>query len=180
MDHDVRDAEVAELLKGAFRRYPTGVAVISAAGPEGPVGLTASSVASVSLAPPALSFSVMATRSAAALLAAPSFVVHLLGAAHAALARDFARTGGPRFTPDQGWGTLPTGEPILPGALAALRGTPLHRVPVGDSTLVVANVVEVFPGPDDGRLVHHAGRFSAWGVDIVDHGTPPHDRSHQQ
>ena len=156
----VADVPVGELLKGAFRRYPTGVAVISAAGPDGPVGLTASSVASVSLDPPALSFSVMGTRSARALLAAPSFVVHLLGTAHASLAREFARTGGARFTPEQGWGTLPTGEPILPGALAALRGTPLHRVPVGDSTLVIANVLEVFPGPDGGRLVHHAGGFS--------------------
>ena len=79
--------DVAELMKGAFRRYPTGVAVISAAGPDGPVGLTASSVASVSVAPSAVSFSVMGTQSAHHLLEAPSFIIHLLGSKQADLAR---------------------------------------------------------------------------------------------
>lgn len=143
----------------AFRRFPTGVAVICAAGPQGPVGLTASSVASVSMRPPALSFSLMGTRSARLLLDASSFVVHLLGPRHVDLARDFSRPDGPRFAPEQGWRTLPSGEPILPNALAAIRATPLHRLPVGDATLVVAAVHEVFHGPDDGRLIYHDRTF---------------------
>ncbi|MDQ7909738.1 flavin reductase family protein [Phytohabitans sp. ZYX-F-186] len=160
MDRGAAPEPVTERFREAFRRYPTGVALICAAGPEGPVGLTASSVASVSLAPPALSFSVMGTRSARLLLEAPSFVVHLLGRKHVDLARAFAQTGGARFVPEQGWRTLPSGEPILPSALAALRATPLHLVPVGDATLVVASVVEVFHGPDDGALIHHARAFA--------------------
>ncbi|MCW6003262.1 flavin reductase family protein [Micromonospora sp. CPCC 205371] len=151
--------DLGEQLKQAFRRYPTGVAVISAVGPDGPAGLTASSVASVSVAPPALSFSVSRSRSARVILDAPSFVVNILGSRHVRLARDFSRPGGPRFTPEQAWSTLPSGEPILSGAVAALRGTPLHRVPVGDSTLIVASVVEVFHGPDSGRLVYHDRTF---------------------
>jgi flavin reductase (DIM6/NTAB) family NADH-FMN oxidoreductase RutF len=150
---------VSEGMRGAFRRYPTGVAVISAAGPDGPVGLTASSVASVSVEPPALSFSVMGTASARVILAAPSFVVHLLGPKHAELAAGFAHSSGARFTPEQGWSALPSGEPFLPGALAALRAEPLHLIPVGDSTLVVASVLEIFPGPEDGPLVYHARKF---------------------
>ncbi|WP_269059690.1 flavin reductase family protein [Catellatospora vulcania] len=146
-------------LREAFGRYPTGVAVICAAGPQGPVGLTASSVASVSLTVPALSFSVMDTRSARHLLQAESLVVHLLGPAHVGVARDFSRSGGPRFTPDQGWRTLPTGEPFLPGALAALRVRPLRQVPVGDATLVVARVLDVHHGPEGGQLIYHARRF---------------------
>jgi flavin reductase (DIM6/NTAB) family NADH-FMN oxidoreductase RutF len=159
VDQTVARDSLAEQFRGAFRRYPTGVAVITATGPDGPVGLTASSVASVSVSPPALSFSVMGTRSARAILDAPSFVVHLLGPRHAGVARDFSRTGGLRFTPEQGWRILPTGEPILPGALAALRGAALHRVPVGDATLVVASVLEIFFGPEEGRLIYHAQRF---------------------
>jgi flavin reductase (DIM6/NTAB) family NADH-FMN oxidoreductase RutF len=159
VDQTVARDSLAEQFRGAFRRYPTGVAVIAATGHDGPVGLTASSVASVSVTPPALSFSVMGTRSARAILDAPSFVVHLLGPRHAGVARDFSRPGGLRFTPEQGWRTLPTGEPILPGALAALRGAPLHRVPVGDATFVVASVQEVFFGPEEGRLIYHAQRF---------------------
>ncbi|WP_433792616.1 flavin reductase family protein [Actinoplanes sp. CA-252034] len=153
------DTGVGERLKDAFRRFPTGVAVIAAGGPRGPAGLTASSVASVSMDPPALSFSVMGSRSARAILTAPSLTVNLLGPAHLALARAFARSDGPRFTPEQGWDMLPTGEPFLPGAQASLRAVPLHRVPVGDSTVVVATVIEVLLGPARGRLVHHDREF---------------------
>jgi flavin reductase (DIM6/NTAB) family NADH-FMN oxidoreductase RutF len=156
---------IGELFKAAFRRHPTGIAVIAARGPHGPAGLTASSVASVSAEPPALSFSVMASRSARAILEAPSFTVNLLGAGHAGLARDFARSGGPRFTPEQDWSVLPTGEPVLLGAQASLRAAPLHLVPVGDSTVVIATVLEVLLGPPDGRLVHHDREFL-----IHDHG----------
>jgi flavin reductase (DIM6/NTAB) family NADH-FMN oxidoreductase RutF len=150
---------IGELFKAAFRRHPTGLAVIAAPGPDGPAGLTASSVASVSVDPPALSFSVIGSRSARAILEASSFTVNLLGPGHAGLARDFSRTGGPRFTPEQGWSVLPTGEPVLPGAQASLRAAPLHLVPVGDSTVVVATVLEVLLGPARGRLVHHDREF---------------------
>ncbi|MBO3738794.1 flavin reductase family protein [Actinoplanes sp. NEAU-H7] len=146
------DHQVSELFRAAFRRHAAGVAVITAAGPA---GLTASSVASVSTAPPALSFSVMGSRSGRALLGAPSLVINLLGPGHATLARDFASSGGARFTPGQGWADLPTGEPYLPDAVAALRATPLHRVPVGESTLVIAEVIEVILGEPDHPLIHH-------------------------
>ncbi|GIF40710.1 flavin reductase family protein [Actinoplanes xinjiangensis] len=153
------DTGIGERMKAAFRRFPTGVAVIAAAGPRGPAGLTASSVASVSLEPPALSFSVMGGRSARVILDAPSFTVNLLGSAHAGLAHDFARDGGSRFTPEQGWDVLPTGEPFLPGAQANLRVAPLHLIGVGDSTVVVAAILDVLLGPAGGRLVHHDREF---------------------
>jgi flavin reductase (DIM6/NTAB) family NADH-FMN oxidoreductase RutF len=144
--------DLGERLKSAFRRYPTGVAIISA---PGPAGLTVSSVASVSVEPAALSFSVMASRSARAVLSARSFVVNLLGAEHAALAHDFAHAERPRFTPEQGWDVLPSGEPVLTGAPASLRCRPLHLVPVGASTVVVAAVLSVRLGPSGQPLVHH-------------------------
>src|SRR5688572_26306931 len=105
------DTNTVERFKAAFRGHPAGVAVIAAAGPDGPAGLTASSVVSVSVAPPAVSFSVMDSPSALTIAAADSFVVHLLGAEHVDVARSFAVPGGVRFTAEQGWRTLPTGEP---------------------------------------------------------------------
>ncbi|MDR7276081.1 flavin reductase family protein [Catenuloplanes atrovinosus] len=154
------DIGLSTRFREAFRCYPTGVALIAAAGPDGPAGLTASSVSSVSVAPPALSFSVMGSPSARVVTDASAFVVHLLGPAHAAVARDFARPGAPRFTPEQGWDTLPTGEPLLRGAQAALRCRPLHLLPVGTSTVVVAEVVDISLGPDGDRLIHHDRTFS--------------------
>ncbi|WP_433616109.1 flavin reductase family protein [Dactylosporangium sp. CA-139114] len=153
------NSDVVAGFKAAFRGYPTGVAIISVAGPDGPAGLTASSVASVSLAPPALSFSVMDSPSALTIVNAPSLVVNLLGAGHADLAHDFARSGGPRFTPGQGWMTLPTGEPALRDAQAVMRCVPLHRVAVGASTVVVAEVTSVLTGAEDARLIYHGRMF---------------------
>jgi len=152
----------AEAFKAAFRDHPAGVALITAMTPLGPVGLTASSVASVSADPAALSFSVTrATGSAGGLLAAESVVVHLLAADQVEVARAFARSGAPRFTPEQGWDSLPTGEPWLVGAPVALRARITHTLPVGGSSLVVAEVLDVHLGERAPALVYRDRRFHA-------------------
>lgn len=143
----LNEFEAGEALKRAFRDHPAGVAIITAMTPDGPVGLTASSVASVAVDPPALSFSVTrATGSAGGILHADSYVVHLLDSRHATLAQSFAMTGADRFTPDQGWEYLPTGEPHLPHSHAALRCRTLHQLEVGSSVIVVAGVLDAFFG----------------------------------
>lgn len=152
--------ELAEDFRSAFRAHPAGVALVAATTQDGPVGLTASSVASVAVDPLALSFSVTrATGSAGGILGAPSFVVHLLGEQHAEIAQAFARSGAPRFTPEQGWTRLPTGEPLLPDAVTAFRCRFLEQVAVGASTLVVAEVLSVHPGSATAPLLYHDRRF---------------------
>lgn len=149
-------------MKAAFRQHPAGVAIITAMSPSGPVGLTASSVASVAVDPAAIVFSVTrATGSAGAILAADGFVVHLIDDEHSALAQSFAVSGAERFTPEQGWSTLPTGEPYLPAARVALRCRPIQTVPVGSSTVVIAEVVEVTEGRAGRPLVYVDRRFHA-------------------
>ncbi len=134
----------AELFKDAFRNHPAGIAVITAQGTHGPVGLTASSVSSVSADPPVLAFSVStASSSAAALVGADTLVVHLLGADQLGIARLFATRGADRFGGAVEWRTLPTGEPLLTDAPWALRCTILHRLPVGGSMILAAEVLSV-------------------------------------
>ena len=158
----------ADAFKAAFRDHPAGVALITGTTPHGPVGLTASSVASVSAEPAALSFSVTrATGSAGALLAVDSVVVHFLGSQHVDVARAFARSGQPRFTPEQGWSQLATGEPWLADSPAALRCRTLHVVQVGGSSLVVAEVLDVFLGDQAPSLVYRDRRFHR-----LDHAAP--------
>ena len=153
-------SEVGEGLKAAFRAHPAGVAIITAVGPDGPVGLTASSVSSVAVDPAAIVFSVTrATGSAGAILAADSFVVHLIDDEHSVLAQAFAISGSERFTPEQRWSTLPTGEPHLAEARVALRCRPIQTVPVGSSTVVIAEVLEVLPGTAGRPLVYIDRRF---------------------
>ena len=143
----MNEFEAGDALKRAFREHPAGVGLITAQTPEGPVGLTVSSVASVSVDPPALSFSVTrATGSAGGVLHADSFVVHLLDARHADIAQTFAVSGTERFTEAQGWETLPTGEPQLAGVRVALRCRSLHQLEVGSSVIVVAGVLDAHFG----------------------------------
>ncbi|MBP1325166.1 flavin reductase (DIM6/NTAB) family NADH-FMN oxidoreductase RutF [Leucobacter exalbidus] len=149
-DSESRETVIgAEALKRSFREHPAGVSLITAHTAAGPVGLTASSVASVGIDPPAISFSVTrATGSAGGILNAETYLVHLLDSRHAEIAQSFAVSGAERFTEEQGWETLPTGEPYLPGTRAALRCRTLHSLAVGSSVVVVAEVIDaVFQEP---------------------------------
>lgn len=140
---------VSEHFKSAFRAHPAGVAVVTAMGTEGAVGLTASSVASVSADPPVLSFSVSGGRSASRIAAAQTVVVHLLGTDQLELARIFSIPGTPRFTGQMDWELLPTGEPLLRGVPWALRCEIVHRAALGGSVLLAATVLEVRADPSD-------------------------------
>ena len=159
----VEELDDAIRFKRAFRRYPTGVAVVTASPVGGPVGLTASSVASVAAEPAVLSFSVATSgRSAGRLLEARDLTVHLLSASQAHVADAFARAGAPRFTADQGW-ELHRGSWRLPDALAELDCRVESLVPVGGSTIVVVGVVATRLGPASAPLVHHDRTFRRLG-----------------
>ena len=154
----------AAWLRQAFRLYPSGVAIVTASTPDGPVGLTVSSLTSVSAEPPVLSFSLSAaTRSAGALLQAGEVAVHVLPAQRAALAEAFARSGSPRFTPDQGWLLPPGAAPRLPDAVVSLAGRVRDRVPVAGSVLVLVDVTSTLIGPPSAPLLHLDRRFRAVG-----------------
>ena len=164
------ERNVTDAFKDAFRAHPAGVAIITADGGSGPVGLTASSVSSVSAEPPILSFSLASTHGTAGVIAgSETVVVHLLGAENAGLAALFARQGADRFgsTPSR---TLPGGEPLLEEAPVALRCRVDGRIPVGSSILIAATVLEVLPGSTDqeplvyhNRTYHRLGRHSVLG-----------------
>lgn len=163
-DDQAAPAPTARDFKDVFRVHPAGVALITAATPTGPVGLTASSVASVNPDPPALSFSLTrAGASAAAILSAPTFVVHLLDRHDVEIATLYARSGAERFTAEQGWSELATGEPYLPSARAALRCRPITTVPVGGSELVIGEVLEVHRGRASSPVVYYDRRFHPLG-----------------
>ncbi|WP_342023206.1 flavin reductase family protein [Arthrobacter citreus] len=156
---------LTDLFKDAFRAHPAGVAVITAAGGSGPVGLTASSVSSVSADPAILVFSLAsASGSAGVVASAETIVVHLLGARNAGLAGLFARPGSDRFTSSLAWEQLPTGEPLLREVPRALRSRVLGRTAVGSSVLVTAEVLEVLtPGAPDEPLVYHNRTYHRLG-----------------
>lgn len=163
-DSTVPDAEpqhplhvTNELFRIAFRHHPAGVAIVTAANPD-PVGITASSVASVSADPPALSFSVSGGRSAGRVAEADTVVVHLMDAAHVDTVTAYATTGTERFA-EGTWEPAVTGEPVLKDAPWALRCKVIERVPVGSSILVAAEVLEILRGEHSEPLVYHNRAF---------------------
>ncbi|TIC85152.1 flavin reductase family protein [Nocardioides sp. GY 10113] len=156
-------ADLADAFKSGFRRQPNGVALVACATPDGPVGLTASSVASVSADPALLSFSVLRSSvSGATIAGAGGGAVYLLGEQHADLAAAFATRGAERFTAAQGWTTRPGQEgglPALPDALATFWFDHHQVIPAGQAWLVLASVTAVDLGPGEDPLVHHDRHF---------------------
>ncbi|MFV0406353.1 MAG: flavin reductase family protein [Propioniciclava sp.] len=165
------DADPGAAFKEVFRFHPAAVAVITTIDADGPVGLTASSVASVATDPPCLSFSVTRARgSAGRLLRASSVDVHLLRVHHVALARTFAIPGSTRFTDAEGWRYDADGSPLLPDARATLRCQLSTTVPVGSSTLVIAEVTDIILHPETDALLYADRRFGQFDPDIASPG----------
>jgi flavin reductase (DIM6/NTAB) family NADH-FMN oxidoreductase RutF len=117
-------------------RFATGVTVVTARGPSGgPVGMTASSVASVSLTPPLLLVCVDRTHDMhAALEAGQHFVLNVLAADQEALSRRFAGDEENRFD-GVGYKENRQGIPVLDGALASIECVKQTAVPGGDHTV---------------------------------------------
>src|SRR5262245_50479875 len=85
-------------LRTAMAHVPSGVAVVAADTPTGPVGLTVGSFVSASLDPPLLGFLVQHTSTSWPRIAAlPAFSVNVLGEDATATCAAFARSGGDKF-----------------------------------------------------------------------------------
>lgn len=144
-----------EEYKTVFRRHPAGVAVVALRHGDRPVGFTATSVISVSAAPPLLAFSLAETSSSwPALSEARTVTISFLAEGQDDVSARFATSGIDRFA-DGGWSALPTGEPVVDGALSWVRGRILQRIPVGSSFLVSVRALASGVGPDGGPLVYH-------------------------
>ncbi len=150
------------LFRQVFRRHAAGVAVVTTDAGRGPAGVTVTSLASLSAAPPLLSFSIAVTASIwPHLRDAGTAVVHLLGAPHTELAQTFATSGINRFAEPTRWHRLPTGEPVLDGAAAWLRISIEHRHPAGSSHLVIGRIDQVGLAASSPPLLYHDGSYHA-------------------
>lgn len=158
-------------LRRAFRHDASSVWVVTSEHAGSPVGFTAVSVVSVSLAPPILSFNVSRTSSSLdTLVRSGRFAVHLLAADQEDVARRFAGPAAARFADDRTWSWDVDGLPRLEGTLTRLSGDVLRLVDAGDSLLVLGEVSgsdadhepglgRRHDGPED-PLLHHARSYT--------------------
>ncbi|MCT7355868.1 flavin reductase family protein [Streptomyces sp. 15-116A] len=150
-----------DLLRSVFRRHAAGVAVITARGASGPVGFTATSLASVSADPPMLSFGIGTASSSWPAIATGDHVgVHVLAEDQEDLAATFARSGADRFGTDTAWSEGPEGVPLLDGVLAWTVCKVVARVPAADHRIVIAEVLLGDSGGQGRPLLYHQGRFN--------------------
>jgi flavin reductase (DIM6/NTAB) family NADH-FMN oxidoreductase RutF len=153
----------ADAFKRAFRFHPAGVALVTADAGDGPVALTASSVASVSADPPVLTMSISsATSSAQTLTRADTLVVHLLDADDLELAQLGATGGVDRFADTSRWSRLPTGEPFFPEVATLLRGRVVARMVFGASTVLAVHLLDARFHDDAAQKVSLVYHDRAW------------------
>lgn len=147
---------LATSFHGAMRRFPTGVTVITTATADGPHGMTASAVLSVSLDPPTVLVSLdHRSRTCEILRSRGAFAVNVLAGGQHEVASLFARSGGAEAFDGVDWHVLPgTGTPGLAGVVASLDCRVVERFDVADHQIVVGRVVGVDGRPDVEPLVH--------------------------
>src|SRR5580692_7031730 len=112
MDFDAR------AFRDALGSFPTGVAVVTAAGADNAIGITVNSFTSVSLEPPLVLWCMDArSQRHDAFVQAPGFTVSILGTGHREVSSRLAKPGEHRL---DGFALLPTelGPPALAECLA--------------------------------------------------------------
>jgi flavin reductase (DIM6/NTAB) family NADH-FMN oxidoreductase RutF len=118
------------------------VTVITAFGPEGPVGMSANSVTSVSLDPPLVLFCPANTSQTwPAIRGAGHFCINILGGHHEDLCRRFSQRGVDRFA-GVNW-RHDRRAPWLDDAVAWIACTLHSEHAAGDHSIVVAEVDEL-------------------------------------
>jgi flavin reductase (DIM6/NTAB) family NADH-FMN oxidoreductase RutF len=147
----------------AMARLPTAVTVVTAMGPDGPSGLTANAVVSLSLDPPLMLACLdRGARTLRAVEHAGRFGISELGAGHAELASRFS-TKDPQ--PDK-WEGVPWtarhGIPALDEAVVWV-GCELENVLAGGDHVIVTGAVLEVEAREGDPLIFHRGAYRPLG-----------------
>ncbi|HEX5761975.1 MAG TPA: flavin reductase family protein [Solirubrobacterales bacterium] len=149
--------------RAAMGKLPTGVTVVSAAGPEGPAGATANAVVSLSIEPMLMLACLdRGSRTLLAVQAANRFGISVLHAGQEEIARSFA-TKAP--VPDKWHGiawSKRDGIPAIDGALVWVACDLRDVIAGGDHVIVTGEVCDL-AASDGEPLVFHRGAYRPLG-----------------
>ena len=146
--------------RAALGMFATGVTIVTARGADGaPVGLTANSFNSVSLAPPLVLWSLARSAgSMPAFRAGSHYAINVLAKDQKALAERFALRGADRWAGVkfiEGAG----GAPLLEGCAATFECFNRSRYEEGDHVIFVGEVERCTHRADAQPLIFHGGRY---------------------
>lgn len=151
----------------ALSSFATGVTLVTVADGRDDLGTTVSAFCPLSLSPPLILISLIASSYPAEVLSrVDRFAVTVLAAGQRALAGQFAVSGRPgarRVLEGTEHGRGGHSRALIPaGGLAALECVASERLPAGDHLLVIASVVAVPYVAESGTpLIRFAGRYPA-------------------
>ena len=144
----------------AISLFATGVTVITAHAPSGPMGMTASAVCSLSVDPVQLLVCIsqrLPTHNA--LVDSRRFAVNVLGEGQSDLARHFATPARDKFAGLQT--SSCDGIPLLDRAIAHFVCDVHERFPGGDHSIFIGNVLKLGLRRGSRPLLYFASEFGA-------------------
>ena len=150
------------VMREVLGHFVSGIVVVTAACPDGPIGFTCQSFASLSLDPPLVSFAPARTSSTwPRIRASGAFCINVLAADHQEISVGFARptsTGVDKFD-GVAWRPGPSGAPVLDGVSAWIDCTLWNEYDGGDHTIAVGRVLDLGAAPERLPLLYYRGRY---------------------
>ncbi|GAW47991.1 MULTISPECIES: flavin reductase family protein [unclassified Nocardioides] len=160
MHTPVATDDLTQTYRCAIARFCTGVTVITTNTPDGPVGMTASAVTSLSLDPLQLIVCIgntLATKSA--ITETGRFAVNVLSRDQEHLARRFASRGVNKFA---GLELLADHDvPVLANTVAHFVCETAEAIPGGDHTIMIGDVIACAYDPDISPLLYYGSAFGS-------------------
>jgi len=159
---EIADAVGARAVLGHFA---TGIVVVTAAGPQGPIGFTCQSFSALSLDPLLISFAAAKTSSTwPRIRELAVFCANVLAEDQEHLSTRFARSGRDRSVrldkfAGVKWRPSPAGAPVLDGGCAWIECTLGREYDGGDHTIVVGQVTALAAAPHRAPLLYHRGCY---------------------
>ena len=147
--------------RDALGCFPTGVAVVTAAGADSHFGITVNSFTSVSLDPPLLLWCMdRRSRRHDVFVKASGFTVSILGTEHKEVSSRLARPGEHSLD-DIGLIETELGPPALADSLAVYECAAEKKIEAGDHTILLGRVLRFSRPSASAPLVFFRGKYSA-------------------
>ena len=166
---DESTGEEGASLRRAFAAFPTGVVVAAGQGPDGPVGIAASTFTSVSLDPPLVSISLGRTSTPWPVLRRlPRIGLSVLSVHQAGLCRSLTNAGIAARLADAGVDTSPEGAVFIHESALWLDCEVHRELDAGDHGIVLLRICSMTSYSEFEPLVFHESRFR----ELVDDRAP--------
>jgi len=152
---DYSELSPSQIFLEAFRRHGAGISVVTALKTDGsPTGFTATSLASLSAAPPLATFNMSQTASSwSSMKVDQTVIIHMLSADNLDLAQTMAGEASERFAGDH-WSPGPDDLPLLKGVSAWLHAKIVDTMEVEFSATVALRILGGNVGPGGDALVY--------------------------